>query len=63
MWTQRDEFSTEKQLSNLKSSRMNINDRTQAVRSIVGDNVRELNNNAQTMQQIEEKLKKARRRK
>ena len=53
-------------LSNLKSSsssKTTMKDSTQAVRSIVGDNVRDQNNNAQKMQQIEEQLKKAKERK
>ena len=46
----------EKQLNVLKSSsKTTIKDGTQAVRSIVGDNVREENNNAHKMQQIEDK--------
>ena len=50
---------TEKQLIVLKSSSKKTNtDGTQAVRSIVGDTVREQNNNVQKMQQIEDKLRK-----
>lgn len=54
----------EKQLSVLKnSSKKTIKDGTQVVRSIVGDNLREKNNHMQKMQQIEDKLKKAKEKK
>ena len=51
-------------MSNVKSrSKKTIKDSTQVVGSIVGDNLREQNNNAQKMQQIEEKSENAKERK